>query len=153
MKTTDVYAALPEDRSDTANHARNVVIARHKHVTMRCRFEMKTVNLRYTSFTLLSAIAKERSRKTLCRGTGADLSVNCRRAFTTRANVGRRYFYSTLFCDQKSVHDIHTRADVAQQSRKKCTRHRRRIDVDDFASILNPDLAHRFVNKLRLKTT
>ena len=62
-----VYAALPEDRSDTTNHTRNVVIARHKHVTMWCRFEMKTVDLRYTPFTLLPAIAKERSRQTLCR--------------------------------------------------------------------------------------
>src|ERR1044072_7509147 len=108
-------------------------------MAMRCRFEMKAVNLRDAAFTLLPAIPKERSRETLCRRTGADLGMNRGRAFATRANVSRRYFYSALVGDQKRVHNVHSRADVAQQSGKKRTRHWSRINIDNLARILNPD--------------
>src|SRR5262249_42065324 len=65
MKATDVHATLAQDRADAADHAGHVVIARYEHVAVWRRFEMKAVDLSYTSFASLSAIAKERSGQAL----------------------------------------------------------------------------------------
>src|SRR5829696_4187529 len=65
MKPTYIHASLAQDRADAANHARNIVIARHEHVALRCRLEMKAVDLGDTAFAALLPIAKKRPRQTL----------------------------------------------------------------------------------------
>src|SRR5688572_14356256 len=48
METTNIYVAVAQGCSDTANHTGNIVIASHEHVAFRFRLEIKTVDFRYT---------------------------------------------------------------------------------------------------------
>src|SRR5689334_14994536 len=113
MKAADIHAALAQDRADAADDAGHVVTARHEHVAVRCRFEMKAVDLRYTAFAPLSAIAKECSGQALRRLARFDLSMEGRRHVARGANVSSRNFDTTFFSDQERVDDVHARTHVA----------------------------------------
>ena len=66
VKTTDVHAALAQDRADASNHTGNVMVASHEHVAIWHGLEIETVDLGYAPFSPLPAIAEECSSQALC---------------------------------------------------------------------------------------
>src|ERR1051326_7526606 len=105
MKTTDVHAPLAENCPDLPDHTRHVAVARHQHVTLRRRFEMKTINLRDASFASLFAVTEQRSGNTARRTSRRHLSAHRGGGVATRAHVSRRHFDTAFFGDQKRVDD------------------------------------------------
>src|SRR5215211_4289921 len=151
MKPADIYAALAQDRADAPDNTGYIVIAGDQHVTVWCCLDKKTVDLSYTSFASLFAIAKERSGYTSSGPSGTYFATNGRRHVSARADISGGDLYASLFCDQKSVDEVHASTDVSQKSGKKCTRNRRCIQVDYLAGEFKSDFTDRLINKLRLK--
>ena len=60
---------------------------------------------------------------------------------------------AAFFGNQKRVDGIDSRAHVAQQSGEKRSRHRRRVEFNDFSGKLKLHFAHRAVDELRLKAS
>src|SRR6476646_3155771 len=77
MKPANVHSTIAKNRSDTSNHARHITIPRYQHVTMWYRLKMKTIYLRDSSFSCLTAITEQCAGQTLCQTTCMDLRSDC----------------------------------------------------------------------------
>src|SRR6185369_11361008 len=153
MKATNVDATLAENRAELSDHSGHVPTARHEHVAFRRGFEIETVDLGDASFAALFAVTEKSSGETSRRLSGCDLRADGRRDVAARAHVRGRDFDAAFVGDQKSIDDVYSRADVAQQSGNKRARYGSRININNLAGELDPHFANRLVDELGLETS
>ena len=86
MKSADVNAAFPQNCADAANHSGHVAIVHHQHITLRNRFNAKSVDLSDPAMAGIR-ITEDGSGNSFFRIAGYHSRLNRRYELAGAANV------------------------------------------------------------------